>query len=44
MGMLCSVTMATAQTLKTEHFDRDPNWDALNNRAAKPVIGEAERA
>jgi hypothetical protein len=37
MGMLCSVTMATAQTLKTEHFDRDPNWDALNNRAAKPV-------
>ena len=28
---------ATAQTQKTEHFDRDPKWDALNNRAAKPV-------
>ena len=26
----------TPPTLKTEHFDRDPNWEGLNNRAAKP--------
>jgi hypothetical protein len=31
-------TRASGQgRLKTETFDRDPGWDALNNRAAKPV-------
>jgi hypothetical protein len=41
LGASCGISFAAEPALKTEHFDRDPNWDALNNRTelkSPPVV------
>ena len=40
MAFLCSCSLAGAQALKVEMFDRDPGWDGHNNRIVptKPLI------
>lgn len=35
-GQIMRAADAPPSSLKTESFDRDPNWEGLNNRAAKP--------
>lgn len=38
LGVWCGISLAADPTLKTEHFDSDPHWEALNNRTELKTV------